>query len=120
MTDFLLPQKELLSPKSFSLIDGERRCPVPPRLVWFSVVRTDAARQHRREDNTQVVYFSTDSYYYRLARGVYRTADTHAVVTSVQIVSNSTQDNPLFIKRCAPGIKLYTRTVSTGKNLISF
>ena len=68
MTDFLLPQKELLSPKSFSLVNGERRFPVPPRLVWFSVVRTDAARQNRREDNTQVISFSTFSYKYRLAR----------------------------------------------------
>ena len=59
---------------------------VPFLPAWFGSVlfRTDAARQHRREDNTQVVYFSTDSYYNSIARGVYRTADTHAVAGSTQ------------------------------------
>ena len=48
MTDFLLPQKELLSPKSFSMVNGERRFPVPPRLDWFSVV--SGQMQHVRID----------------------------------------------------------------------
>ena len=61
---------------------------VPFLPAWFGSVffRTDAARQNRREGNTQVVYFSTFSYYYGLACECTEQLYKHAVVTLLPLL----------------------------------